>query len=125
MNVTPQNAVAVTPGAWDDRAARQRLAERLGSIEHIILRLMTRLETQVRRAPAERITEIVNAWAGPLARFITVDGVRRSKRGSGLSAATSLILRATNPIVIMELRPRLPALLAQLKQHSITDVRFT
>jgi len=116
----PANAVAVTPGAWNDRAPKARIAERLGSIESIVLRLMAGLEKQVRHgATLEQIEPVVTAWAGRLASFVYVDGLRASRR-----LVPTLTLRATHPGIIMELRPRIPRLLEDLKTTGITEIRF-
>jgi len=116
MKVTPLNAVAVTEGAWDARLARQRQAERLGSVEQIVIRLMSAVERNIRRGVSpDQVEPVVRAWAGRLAPMVRVTGLR---------AGGVLVLTAQHPAVIMELKPKIHRLLADLKTTGIKEVRF-
>jgi hypothetical protein len=134
MILSPTNATAIAPRAWDTTAAKRRQAERFSSVEHIVTKIIAGLEKNIRHGCTdEGVTRIVHEWAGPLAKYVVVGGLSKpdrsrmkpspTRRGSPQSAPT-LRLQITHSAVIMELRGRLPALKAALKPTGITEVRL-
>lgn len=131
------NAKAVTPNAW-----RQPVAPR----EHGVLartnpatgkreftpysdgsadlqRLIVDIIKPIERAQAAGRTEdnlvpIVQQWAGKLAKLVTI--ARVTKRGT----VRILQLQVGHPIAAVELRPRLPQLVAALQDTGIKEVRL-
>jgi len=135
-NVTPLNAIAVTPGAWDARPAKRRQRDRLEGIQRHVLKIIGSLEKNQRAGrSADNLDPIVAEWAGPLAKYVTVSvrtvgGGFRPRPGMGHRdrkvAPTKHILQlhVANRAVAMELRPRVPALLARLKENGITEIKL-
>ena len=120
MKLDPAHCIAVTPGAWDTRAAKRRQAARIGSVENIVIKIMAGLDRNVKRGcSTDQVAPVVAAWAGPLAKFVTVTELRPQR---GLKGKVVLVLSASNPVVVIELRPRLYRLLADLKTTGISEV---
>ena len=95
MTLSPGDAIALAPNAWDDHAAKRRMAERIGSVENIVIKIMAGLERNIKRgACPDTVAPVVAAWADSLAKYVTV----------------------------VELRPRLHRLLADLKTTGIAEV---
>ena len=65
------------------------------------------------------ITAIVHRVLGPAFEVGTLDKTIRTKRGQRV-----LKLRVPSPVFSFDARPKLPALLAELKPFGISDVRF-
>jgi hypothetical protein len=129
--LSPTNATAIAPRAWDTTAAKRRQAERLGSVEHIVTKIIAGLEKNIRHGCTDdNVTRIVAEWAGPLHAHVRVEGVRSQKTGiesarSGHAIRSkSLRLTVTNAAVLMELRPRLKQLQEALKPTGIDRVSF-
>jgi hypothetical protein len=117
--LTPGTATAVSPRAWDTTAAKRRQAERLGSVEHIVTKIIAGIEKNIRHGCTDdNVTRLVAEWAGPVGKLLRVEGVvtRAGKK--------TLHLAATHSAVIMELRGRLPALKAALKPTGIEEVKL-
>ena len=134
-SLTPGTATAVSPRAWDTAAAKRRQAERLSSVEHIVTKIIAGLEKNIRHGCTDdNITAIIQQWAGPLAKYVTLSSVgragpaRRNGRTDGAvshrALPTTLRLVCTHSAVIMELRSRLPALKEALKGTGIEEVRL-
>jgi hypothetical protein len=112
----------------------QRHAEELGTPvtvdydkerEMILLKLIGAVERQTTRGVTDdNITRIVAGWAGPLAKFVVVDGKSRPKTQVSGFKSSALRLCITNNTVLMELRPRLKQLQEALKPTGITEVRL-
>lgn len=114
--LSPLNAIAVTPRAWDDRAPRQRQAERIGDIQSVVCKIIGNIERNIRRgASIDQVAPVVAAWAGHLSKLVTVVELR---------AHGVLVLCALHPAVVMELKPKTYRLLADLKTTGIKEVRF-
>jgi len=106
--------VAITPNAWDDRAPRRRQAERLGDIQSIVIRIMSAVERNIKRGcSTDQVEPVVRAWAGQLAPLVEVGELR---------ARGVLVLHATHPLVIQELRPHIYRLQSDLKSTGITRI---
>jgi hypothetical protein len=85
----------------------------------IVTGLLRPLEANVRKGRTEEnLGAIVAQWAGPMAKWIAIG--REIKRGS----TRTLQLDLANPAVRMTLRPRLPELVAALKETGISEVRL-
>ena len=120
MTLSPADAIALAPNAWDDHAAKRRQAERIGSVEQIVIRIMGGIDRNIKRGcSTDQVAPVVAAWAGPLAKFVTVTELRPQR---GLKGKVVLVLSASNPVVVIELRPRLYRLLADLKTTGISEV---
>jgi len=118
-NVTPLNAIAVTPGAWDAAPAARRQRDRLEGIQRHVLKIIGSLEKNQRAGrSADTLDPIVAEWAGAFSARVTVDSCQSTGKRRVLR------LRAKHAAVAMELRPRVPALLARLKENGITEVRL-
>lgn len=119
--LNPSNAVAITPGAWDARAPRRALAERIGGLQSVLIRIMSRLDTLRRRGQTpEHLAPIVAAWAGPLQSRIVNLECRTAKVGK----KQTLYIYVSHPGVAMELRGKLPALVSRLQATGIEEVRL-
>jgi hypothetical protein len=93
--------------------------------EMILLKLIGAVERQTKRGVTDdNITRIVAGWAGPLAKFVVVDGKSRPKTQVSGFKSSALRLCITNNTVLMELRGRLPALKAALKGTGIEEVKL-
>ena len=119
--LSPSNAVAVTPGAWNDHAARVRQAERIGSIENIVLRIMRSLESRVGAgATEEGLAIILREVCGPLASRARIT---RHGHARGVNARTAFV-ECDSPVIAFELRQFTQRLTDRLRQVGITEVRF-
>ncbi len=119
--LSPANAVAVTPGAWNDHAARCRQAERIGGIDTVVLRIMQTLEKRVRGGGTEEgLATILQEVCGPLA-----SQARITRRGHarGVNARTAFV-ECANPAIAFELRRFERPLTERLLQVGITKVRI-
>jgi hypothetical protein len=122
--LSPTAVLSAAPRAWDTTAAKRRQAERLGSVEHIVTKIIAGLEKNIRHGCTdEGVTRIVAEWAGPLAKYVVVGGLSKPDR-SRIQSAPTLRLQITHSAVIMELRGRLPALKLALKGTGIEEVRL-
>lgn len=111
----------MTAGAWDDRAAKRRQAERIGSVEHVVLAVMGRLEQQVRRGGTEEaLAAVLRDVCGPLAARARLT---RRGRARGVNARTAFV-ECDNPVIAFELRRFARPLADRLRQLGITEVRF-
>ena len=120
MTLSPSNAIAIAPDAWDDHAAKRRMAERIGSVENLVIKIMSGIERNIKRgACPDTVAPVVAAWAGPLMKYVSVVELRPRR---GIGGGVVLVLRASNAVVVSELRPRLHRLLADLKTTGIAEV---
>ena len=117
MILSAAHAIAVNANAWQQK----RQFDYGLALERAVLNIMRPLErNQKRGCSPDTIAPVVAAWAGPLAKWVKVEGLRpRSHSGQ-----MQLVLSAKHPIAIMELKPRLAGLLADLKSAGIREVSF-
>jgi hypothetical protein len=115
VTLSPLNAVAVTPRAWDVRREKDI------TIERHLLGIMSKIETQFRRGATDTgIREVIVQVVGEKnAAKVKLDSL--SKRGAHRG---TLFIACAHPIYAMELRPFLPALKAALQPMNISDVRL-
>ena len=97
-------------GIHKKRLERERLEAETDRILAEISAERARQRIQARRdmdATTDNLEAIVAAWAGPLAKWVSIAG-----GGKNRAKERRLILQYSNPVVKMELRSRVPALLA-------------
>ena len=124
LPLSPSRVLSAAPRAWDTTAAKRRQAERLGSVEHIVTKIIAGLEKNIRRGCTDdNVTAIVNQWAGPLAKYVVVSGKSRLKTAPTKNTVV-LRLNIISSTVQMELSRRLPALKEALKPTGIEEVRL-
>jgi len=115
----PSRETSVDPLAYHpeiDAQRRRATAERLNSMEHLVVKIIAPLErAQAAGRTEDNLAPIVAQWAGPLAKWLKIER---------LSKTRTLRLSAANPALIHALRPRLPELLAALKPTGITEVKL-
>ena len=121
MELIPANAIAVTPGAWDDRAAKRRQAERIGSLDNVVLRVMREIESRVGAGSTEEgLAIILREVCGPLASQARIT---RHGHARGVNARTAFV-ECANPVIAFELRRFERPLTERLLQVGITKVRI-
>jgi hypothetical protein len=118
--LSPTNATAIAPRAWDTTAAKRRQAERLGSVEHIVTKIIAGIEKNIRHGcTSDNFAQIVSEWAGPrLAPFVKVATVSGQRAAKGKTLKLEIQFGAA----AMELRPRLKQLQEALKSTGIERV---